>query len=210
MGSAKAIVGQFLELTENNKDKQALELYLKEQGSFFAAFERATDNFEFHSNIVIPLLFKYKDSAFAYKESIRILEAQQLLTEAVILINNEISTHYGRLVYELEKLYIEAGYYDYALVQTDKILNITNDKGYHATAYINKAYIYILMDKKTSALKSAEKAVSILKKYKLEDEHNILADCQKIIEATKSNHTSKMASLKEIMQNQFRLRHTNI
>ena len=64
-------------------------------------------------------------------------------------------------------------------------------------------------DKDKQAL-AAEKAVSILKKYKLQDEHNILADCRKIIEATKSNHTSKMALLKEIMQNQFRLRQLKI
>ena len=72
IGYAKAIVKQFMELIKKGKYIKALELYLKEQQSFFVAFELSTDNFEFHSDIIIPLLFKYRDSAFAYETAITI------------------------------------------------------------------------------------------------------------------------------------------
>lgn len=182
MDTAKATVAQFIELIENKKDKEALEFYLKEQGSFFVAFELTTDSFEFHSNIVIPLFFKYKESAIAYKEAIRILEMEQTLTEAVIIMSGStnIPTHYGRLISELEQLYTAIGCYENALVQTDRILNVTDDMEAQALVYNNKAYIYKLMGNKAAAIKSAKKAISILKELKQQD-NEMYSNCQEII-----------------------------
>ena len=182
MNSAKAIVKQFLELTENKQDKEALELYLKEQNSFFVAFELTTDNFEFHSNIVIPMLFKYSESAIAYTEAIRILEIELTLAEAVIIMNGgtNIPTHCGRLISELERLYTDTGLYNNALAMTDKILSMADDKDTEAIVYNNKAYIYKLMNNKTAAIKSAKKAISILKELKQQD-NRMYSNCQEII-----------------------------
>jgi len=167
---------------QNEREEEALELYLKEQNSFFVAFKLSTDNFEFHSDIVIPMLFKYKDNAFAYEESIRILEIEQILVEAAIIMNggNDIPKHYGRLISELEQLYINIGCYDNALVLSDKILNITNQMDVKAIAYNNKAHIYRLMGNQTAAIKSAKRAISILTELEQQD-NRIYSHCQEII-----------------------------
>jgi len=185
---AKAIVKQFMELIKKGKYIKALELYLKEQQSFFVAFELSTDNFEFHSDIIIPLLFKYKDVSFAYEKAIAILKMEQTLAESDIVFSNgnNIPAHYGHLISELERLYTQTGRYEDAIAASDKLLNVTKQKDVHVTVYYNRACIYLLMDNNKSALKSAQKVISILKKHKLQDDA-IYSNCQMIIEATKGN-----------------------
>jgi len=128
------------------------------------------------------MLFKYKESAIAYQEAIRILEMVQLITEAVIVFSNgnNIPTHYGGLISELERLYIGVGRYTEALVLTDKVLKyITVEEG-RACVYNNKAYIYRLMGNKEAAIKSAKRAISILKKIELQD-GAMYSNCLEII-----------------------------
>ena len=180
--SAKAILSQFSKLVEDKKYKEALELYLKEQGAFFVGLEHSTKIFEFHSDFIIPMLFKYKESAIAYQEAIRILEMELLITEAVIVFSNgnNIPTHYGKLISDLERLYINVGGYKEAIALTDKVLKYSTNEEERACVYNNKAYIYRLMGNKTAAIKSAEKAISILKKIDLQDD-TVYNNCLKII-----------------------------
>ena len=155
---------------------------MKEQGTFFVVFKRSTQNYEFHNGLIIPLLFEYKDRDTAYKEAIRILEMEQLITEAVIVFSkgNNIPAHYGSLMSELERLYTETGRYKDALALTDKILTIADDINTQALVYNNKAYIYKLMGNKAAAISAAEKAISILENIKLQDSA-VSDNCRDII-----------------------------
>ena len=183
MDSARAIVDQFIEFMRDEKYEEALDFYLKEQGSFFVALERSTENFEFHDEFIIPMLFEYKDKEIAYKEAINILETNQLLAEAVIGFSegNNIPSHYIDLLLYLEALYNEVGRYEDALAITDTMLNYVAYKNENqALVCYMKANIYKLMGNNESALKSAEKAVSILKKLK-QQKGKLYNDCLEII-----------------------------
>lgn len=115
--SAKIVFDQFIALVYNEKYEEALDLYLKEEGSFFVYFDLSTDNFNFHKEIIIPMLFRYKDNYTALKKSIKILEMDLLITETVIGLSdgNNIPSHYGQLLGILEQFYIETGYYEDAI-----------------------------------------------------------------------------------------------
>ena len=190
MDSARAIVGQFIELMKAEKYEEALDFYLKDKGVFFVAFELTTDNFKFHNDFIIPMLFEYKDREIAYKETIRILEMNQLLAEAVILFSegDNIPVHYGTLLYELGNLYIETEHYEEALALTDKMLEHFVDE--QALIYYNKAFVYKLIRDNAGALKSAEKAISILKELKQQDS-KLYNDCLEIIADVKGKSKKK-------------------
>ena len=74
-----------------------------------------------------------------------------------------------------------------------------------AIVYYNRACTYILMNNNKSALKAAEKTISILKKYKLKDDQ-MYHNCRRIITDMKGNpktRNAKMAFLKKEMQDYF-------
>lgn len=179
---AKATVAQFRKLLKERKHEEALDFYLKEQASFFIAFELTTAHFEFHNDIIIPMLFQYKDDSTAYKEVIHILETEQITAEAVIAFSDgkNIPTHYGTLLSDLGQMYIDVERYADALALTDKMFKIAKEMNEQALVYYNQAYIYKLMGNKESALESAEMAISVLEAFKLQD-GKLYNDCLQII-----------------------------
>jgi len=105
-----------------------------------------------------------------------------LITEQVIVFSkgDNIPIHYGMLISNLERLYIETGHYKEALALTDKIMKYITKEEERASVYNNKAYIYRLMGNKEAAITSAKKAISILEKINLQD-GTVYNNCLEII-----------------------------
>lgn len=183
LDSATIVFDQFVELMENEKYEEALDFYLKEKTWFFVYLELSTNQFNFHKEIIIPLIFKYNDDDTALEESIKILEMNLLMTETVIALSdgNNIPTHYGELLGILKNLYVEAERYEDALSMVDKALENVNNQfneltDEHAFIYYDKAACYIYLNNYSSALEFTLKAISVLEKLQMQDDE-LYNDC---------------------------------
>ena len=184
--SAKLILNHFFELMDEEKFEEALDFYLSEEGAFLVAIERSTDYFEFNIQVIIPMLFEYKDESFAYEKAIRTLELSMLATETIILFShgNNIPSHYNQLLCELAMLYTEVKQYDKALELTDKMLNNIEKENETTLArsrvYYNKAFIYVDMKDRKSALDYIMKAIVILERLQMQDTEDY-KNCMKLL-----------------------------
>jgi len=159
--SARIAYMRFVEIGRTEKYEDALHFYRENKSHFFVYFETTTELYEFHEEIIFPLMRGYLPEKQASNEMIEIFELLQFMTEAVIKLGKSqhgyVPSHYGRMMNELARAYMDAEMWDKALEQANKVkvfMEVTFGKenyGY-ATGLCNEAIIYMRKGDRPKAL----------------------------------------------------------
>ena len=122
----------FRELCDRQEYEAALDYYLAEKkegkmknsGAFIIAFE-SMGRYEFYSNVLYPLLFKYRDKGFALDGYIKTLKFEKTMEELTIALRSEdngyIPEVYPYVLTDLGSNLAEAGRIDEALAIADDL-----------------------------------------------------------------------------------------
>ena len=158
---------------DEEKYVDALELYNLNKGDIMIYLETTTNNYEFHRDIVKPLLYKTMKTEDARDEYINILELDLAMTELVISLSdgNNIPIHYEDLLGEFSIAHLFQNNLNKAIELRNKQVEFIKEQGganskYYAVSLQFLSGMYYDIEKTEEAIGLMQKAKQIFEQHK--------------------------------------------
>lgn len=173
--SANYVWHEFIVLCNENKQKEAFELYKKHWSLFLIVPEHSTARFHLH-HLTGIMAYDYMPEKEAYAFVLRDFEFDLFVAEAILLVSEGQTTpeHYEDLLWTLMDCYCDNENWDKALEMNDKLKNLYREDGIKMISIaIHRAGIYNSMGDTAQSLELLRDLKEIVESAMTDDNDSV-------------------------------------